>query len=188
MTPCKSIVCLENARFVCFCKANRLRDLCKARTKRRYFPKTVRLSIWCASAGKICWHCTGNTSGRSILRRQERAKYACIWRCPRPHYAQMHLFAVHAVCNHTKAHSCAVFCLLALFMILVSTRSTARRTRRRVMSAAVAQIETSVFMRARSIFVERDICFIRSEDCAFCGDMPRNSKSDRMRKHTVPFL
>lgn len=111
-----------------------------------------------------------------------------IWRCPRLHYTRRCLFAVHAVCDHAKAHSCAVFCLLALFMILVSTRSTARRTRRRVMSAAVTQIETSVFMRARSIFVERDICFIRSEDCAFCGDMPRNRKSDRMRKHTVSFI
>ena len=79
VAPCKSIVCLENARYVCFCKADRLRDLCKARTKRRYFPKTVRLSIWCASAGKICWHCTGNTSDRSILRRQERARCACIY-------------------------------------------------------------------------------------------------------------
>ena len=145
VAPCKSIVCLENARYVCFCKANSLRDLCKARTKQRYFPKTVRLSTWCASAGKICWHCTGNTSGRSILRRQERAKYACIWRCPRPHYTQRYLFAVHAVCDRAKAHSCVVFCLLALFMILVSTRSTARRTQRRVMSAAVVQIVTAAF-------------------------------------------
>ena len=82
-----------------------------------------------------------------------------IWRCPRPHYSQRYLFAVHAVCDRAKAHSFAVFCLLALFMILVSTRSTARRTRRRVMSAAVAQIETSAFYackiylcRARYLF------------------------------------
>ena len=188
MTPCKSIVCLENARYVCFCKADRWRASYKAKTKRRYFPKTVRLSTWCASAGKNCWHCTGNTSGRSILRRQERAKYACIWRCPRSHYTRMHLFAVHAVCDRAKALSFADFCLLALFMRLVSTRSTAQRTQRRVMSAAIAQIETSVFMRTQYIFVERDICFIRSEDCAFCGDMPRNRKSDRMRKHTASFL
>ena len=188
MTPCKSVVRLENARYVCFCKADRLWDLCKARTKRRYSPKTVRLSTWCAPAGKICWRFSGNTSDRSILRRQGMAKYARIWRCPRPHYTRRCLFAVHAVCDHAKAHSCAVFCLLALFMILVATRPTTRRTRRHVMSAAVTQIETAIFMRARSIFVERDICFIRSENCVFCGDMPRNSKSDRMRKHTVPFL
>ena len=111
-----------------------------------------------------------------------------IWRCLRLHYTRRCLFAVHAVCDHAKAHSCAVFCLLALFMILVSTRSTARRTRRRVMSAVIAQIETSVYMRTQYIFVERDICFIRSEDCVFCGDMPRNRKSDRMRKHTVSFI
>ena len=110
-----------------------------------------------------------------------------IWRCPRPHYTRRDLFAVHAVCDRAKVRSFTVFCLLALFMILVSTRSTARRTRRRVMSAAVAQIETSVFMRAQYIFVERDICFIRSEDCAFCGDMSRNRKSDWMRKWTTSF-
>lgn len=149
MTLCKSIVCLGNARYFCFCEADRWRALCKARTWRRYFPKTVRLSTWCASAGKTCWHCTGNTSGRSILRRQERAKYACIWRCPRPHYTRRCLFAVHAVCDRAKVRSFAVFCLLALFMILVSTRPTTRRTRRHVMSAAVAQIETVIFMRAR---------------------------------------
>lgn len=147
MTPCKSIVSMENARYVCFCKADRLRALYKARTKRCYSPKTVRLSTWCASAGKTCWHCTGNTSGRSILRRQERAKYACIWRCPRLHYTRRDLFTIHAVCARAKAHSFAVFCLLALFMLLVSTRSTAQRTQRRVMSAAIAQIETAIFMR-----------------------------------------
>ena len=147
VTPCKSIVCLENARYVCFCKADRLRALYKARTKRCCSPKTIRLSVWCASAVKAYWRCFGKIPGCSILRRQERAKYACIWRCPRPHYSQRYLFAVHAVCDRAKVRSFAVFCLLALFMILVSTRPTTRRTRRHVMSAAVAQIETAIFMR-----------------------------------------